>query len=141
MAKFKNMAICLAHTSTIKVIVDENRVVFNLDYSIVRNGNALADYIYVNDYTKEDLKFLNLEYFKENFIEYEPNGFINKNCIVSAKYNHEKQCIIFNLNHLHTYKLTISDENEVSYSKKTNIPKYVYMKATYDEFQDMFIGA
>lgn len=137
-ALFENVSINLRHVTTVKIRPEDERIVFNLDYSTKREGNTIADFIYVDGYVLEDLRFINSEYFKRNFIEYDTNEFVNIDSIASAKYNHEKQCAILNLNHLHTYNMTFKKGNS-TFSKKVNMPKYVYAKMSFDDYNNMFV--
>lgn len=131
---YENMAVNLAEVSTIKIT--ESRILFNFKCTVKKFGNTIPDSFSVDNYTENDLKFTETEYFKDNFIKCSETRYLNKNCISSMRYNASKGVIIFNLNHLHTYNRTF-DENGVSLSEKVDMAEYVYMTATHDEYLTM----
>lgn len=104
----------LANVSNINILVDKNRIVFNLNYSIKidANGKAklISDYVYWDSVNKENLE-LNIKhlggnkYFKDNFLTQPSDyGFINLNEISSVKFSEKKNRVIFNLSHPITFK-------------------------------------
>jgi len=104
----------LANVSNINILVDKNRIVFNLNYSIEidANGKAklISDYVYWDSVNKDNFE-LNIKhlgdnnYFKDNFLtRSDDNGFININEISSVKLSEKKNRVIFNLSHPITFK-------------------------------------
>jgi len=104
----------LKNVSNINILVDRNRIVFNLNYSIEIDTNGrtklISDYVYWDSVSKDNLE-LNIKhlggnnYFKDNFLT-QPNtyGFINLNEISSVKLSEKKNRVIFNLSHPITFK-------------------------------------
>lgn len=142
-ACFNNIVINLAETCLIKFCnKNENskdtkdltsktkKIVFSFNYTIKKMDNIIPNTFYVENFSKDDLSFMQSKYFKDNFIEYSANRFLNKNSIVSLRYNKDKGIIIFNLNHLHTYN-RIDDKG---HTEKVDIPEYVYKKASYEDY-------
>lgn len=114
----------LANVSNINILVDKNRIVFNLNYSIEIDANGktklISDYVYWDSVNKENLE-LNIKhlssngYFKNNFlIQPNENGFININEISSVKLSEKKNRVIFNLSHPVTFKDFDSNERITS---------------------------
>lgn len=132
-AYFDNIVVNLEQTSTIKFSENNKKIVFSFFYTIKKLGNTIPDSFYVENFTKENLKFLDSEYFKENFIEYSQGRYLNKNAIATLRYNKNKGVIIFNLNHLHTYNKSL-DGGEC---EKVEMPEYAYMQATYEEYLNL----
>lgn len=124
-AYFDNIVINLDNVSTIKIFDDKIKFAYN--YTVKKLGNTIPDSFFVDNTSKLD--FISTDYFKSTFIEYDHNKFLNTKCIVSLRYNKNKGVIIFNLGHLHTYN---KDENGVS--TKVEIPEYVYMVASYNDY-------
>lgn len=104
----------LKNVSNINILIDRNRIVFNLNYSIDINANGrtklISDYVYWDAVSKDNLE-LNIRhlgsnnYFKDNFLT-QPSeyGFINLNEISSVKLSEKKNRVIFNLSHPVTFK-------------------------------------
>jgi hypothetical protein len=104
----------LTNVSNINILVDKNRIVFNLNYSIEIDANGknklISDYVYWDSVNKDNLE-LNIKhlgnnnYFKDNFLTQPSNyGFININEISSVKLSEKKNRVIFNLSHPITFK-------------------------------------
>lgn len=104
----------LKNVSNINILVDRNRIVFNLNYSIEIDANGrtklISDYVYWDSVSKDNLE-LNIKhlgsnnYFKDNFLtQPTSNGFINLNEISSVKLSEKKNRVIFNLSHPITFK-------------------------------------
>lgn len=104
----------LRNVSNINILVDKNRIVFNLNYSIEIDANGktklISDYVYWDSVNKENLE-LNIKhlgnnnYFKDNFLTQPSDyGFININEISSVKLSEKKNRVIFNLSHPITFK-------------------------------------
>lgn len=98
----------LQNVSSVKVIEEELRIVFNMNYPIaLKVGGTLkkiSDYVYWDCSGSEELAFslsdiLVSEYFRENFLTQIGNCFVNKNEIGSIKLDNDKMRIIFNLSH------------------------------------------
>lgn len=104
----------LKNVSNINILIDRNRIVFNLNYSIELDANGktklISDYVYWDSVSKDNLE-LNIKhlcsnkYFKDNFLT-QPSayGFINLNEISSIKLSEKKNRVIFNLSHPITFK-------------------------------------
>lgn len=63
----------------------QNRLVINFNYSIKKDNEIYADYLYIDNYNDSDLTFLNSVWFKKHFIKI-AGAFINKNEISSIKF-------------------------------------------------------
>lgn len=96
----------LSSVSNIVFIKNEHRVIFNMNYACsissmgAKRSAELADYIYWDTYTDEDIvKLKNSQYIKDNFISFPGfNRLVNKNSIASVKFDYERKRIIINLN-------------------------------------------
>jgi hypothetical protein len=129
-AYFDDIVINLDNVSTIKIFDD--KIKFSYTYTTRKLGNTIPDSFFAKN--TGNLDFINTEYFKRTFIEYDDNKFLNIGCISSLRYNEEKGVVIFNLNHLHTYNKRVIDPKGKEQVEKVEIPEYVYMKASYDEY-------
>lgn len=96
----------LASVSSIALLKDDHRVVFNMAYSCTlssmgtkKDGVKLADYIYWDNYTDDELNALiNSQYIKQHFISFKGhNRLINKDHIASIKVDTHRKRIIVNI--------------------------------------------
>lgn len=96
----------LDSVSSITLLEAEHRVVFNMAYACTmssmgtkKDGVELADFIFWNTYTDEQLaKLLDSSYIKHNFIRFPGhNRLINKHHIASIKFDSQRNRIIVNI--------------------------------------------
>ena len=92
--------------SSIAILEEDHRVIFNMSYAcavssmgVRKRGVELADCIYWDDYTDEELAaILSSQFIKDNFLVF--SGCLrlpNKNHIASIKIEESRQRIIVNL--------------------------------------------
>ncbi len=122
----------LQNVSNINIL--ENRIVFNMNYSIELNGSyekkLISDYVYFNARNDQDMNQMKMEllknnYIGDNFIKHN-NGFVNTNCISSMKFADKKLRTIFNLSHPITFKGNqgVNITSEFVYVNFTNGAEY-----------------
>lgn len=96
----------LDSVSSIAILNDTNRVVFNLAYACTmssmgtkKDNVEIADYIYWDNYDQDTLdKLLATEYMKQNFITLPNyNRLINKKHIASIKFDNNRRRVIVNI--------------------------------------------
>lgn len=125
----------LQNVSTIKVIKEELRIVFNMNYHIdlligTNTVSKISDYVYWDCDSVEELSgnlfdILGSRYFRDNFISQIDNAYINKNEIGSVKFDHDKMRVIFNLSHPVTFKRAESRcTSEFVYVNCLNLEEY-----------------
>lgn len=115
--KFSNgVMVNLENVSTVKIF--DHRLVLNMNYCIIKRGNTIPDYVYIDDYTENDLNTINSE-IGNLFIKANSNVLVNKSSIASVKINEDK--VIINLAHPHSYNL-VKKENTCN----SIIAEYVY---------------
>jgi len=95
----------LANVSNINIV--KYRIVLNMNYSVeivTQKGKIISDYVYWDASNEEEFNanmeiLEDVDYFNENFISKQRNGYINVNEISSIKFVNEKRRVIFNLSH------------------------------------------
>lgn len=87
--------------------IEPEKLIFNMAYSTVGRTGYKADFIFIDEYTDEDVETITEnEYFVENFIKIfngSSEAYINKNAIGSFKFEKDKQRYVINFNTVHTY--------------------------------------
>lgn len=73
---------------------NSERIVINFNYSIKKDNEIFADYLYIDNYSHSDLAFLEASWFKKQFIKIS-SVYINKNEISNIKFRNNR--IIVNM--------------------------------------------
>lgn len=104
----------LKNVSNINILVDDFRIIFNLNYNIEietdYGSKLISDYVYWDCINQSDLehnlKYIDANaYFSQNFISSsDRTSFININEISSIKFSEKKNRVIFNLSHPVTFR-------------------------------------
>lgn len=126
--RVREYEINLSNVSSFKI--HPGKLIFNMSYSTVSRNGYMADFIFVPDFTDDDVSnVLNNEYFKENFQKIF-NGtsdvYINVNSVSSFKYEAEKNRYIINFNTIHTYDFTPEKQRVMAEFM------YAYERGTHD---------
>jgi hypothetical protein len=103
----------LANVSSINIVKEKFRIIFNLNYSIEIQTSAgskhISDYVYWDAITADGLQ-TNIQYLEKDkflkmtFLSKLNNGYVNINQISSMKFSEKKNRVIFNLSHPVTFK-------------------------------------
>jgi hypothetical protein len=111
--KTSSRLINLKNVSSINIVKEKFRIIFNLNYSIhIQTGTGskhISDYVYWDGISASDLES-NIEhvekniFFKLNFLSKINNGWVNINQISSLKFSEKKNRVIFNLSHPVSFK-------------------------------------
>lgn len=118
--KFSNgVYVNLENVSSVKII--NERLILNMNYCILKHGNTIPDYIYVNNFTESDVRLITDN--TNLFVMANNNVFVNRNSIASVKVENDK--VIINLAHPHSYNLTKKTPDGVKVTKSI-IAEYVY---------------
>ncbi len=104
----QDYAINLRNVSSFKI--SPKRLIFNMNYSVSGKSGLISDFIFINEFNNEDInKVMDNKYFKENFFKiYNGNSdvYVNKNSVVSYKYEKDKNRYVLNFNSAHTYEFS-----------------------------------
>lgn len=102
--KIKDYTVNLDNVCSIKF---EDKIIINMAYTTQTKTGFKPDFIFVEDYTDEDVKsILENPVFKEKFIKVfngNTDAYINVDSIGSFKYEPQKKRYIINFNSVHTY--------------------------------------
>lgn len=132
----------LSAVSSIVLPEANHRVIFNMAYACTmssmgtrKNGVQLADYIYWDDYSAEQLdELINSKYVKDNFLSFPGcNRLVNKNCISNIKIDVARNRIIININ----CNIRLREDADLS-------SDFVYIDATtpeqLEQYKDIVFG-
>ena len=102
--KIKDYTVNLDNVCSIKF---EDKIIINMAYTTQTKAGFKPDFIFVEDYTDDDVKnILENPVFKEKFIKVfngNTDAYINIDSIGSFKYEPQKKRYIINFNSVHTY--------------------------------------
>lgn len=87
--------------ASIRKTVD--RIVINFNYTIKKDNNEYADYLYIDNYTKTDLNIFENIWFKKNFIKIS-GTFLNKHEISNVKYRNDRVIVNLGVGKKHSFK-------------------------------------
>lgn len=110
LVKFSNnVMVNLRNVSSIKIDSFKSRLILNMNYPIKKNGNIIPDYIYVDNFTQDDLNLIKENPNFKDFVEGSPTIWVNKNEIASIRVCSDG--VIVNMAVPHTYRLRGNQDN------------------------------
>jgi len=119
--KTNDRLVNLKNVSDIKFISKQNRIVFNMTYSVSfgKDSKLISDYVYwdsSNSYEFEAKidQISKNSYVCSNYIDRRDNGFVNIDEISSIKTIDFKKRVIFNLSHPVTFRAANGESNITS---------------------------
>ena len=95
--------VCVNFQKVASIKKTPDRLVINFNYTIKKDNNEYADYIYIDNYVNSDLNIFENVWFKKNFIKIS-GTFLNKHEISNVKYRNDRIIINLGVGKKHTFK-------------------------------------
>lgn len=112
----------LENVSSVKL--DQSKIIFNLDHTVVTNNKILPEYIYCKLDRFESLD--SIEYFRNNFVEFATDAFVNIKKVSYVVYEEDLRRITFTLNNNHSYVIKGMPKVVSEFKYMNDVPRERY---------------